>query len=153
MEVVPLNCLFLLKAVLPVRVQGLGEWQSNPAVYLFFFVVAWMDLFTWPSRAVACPWSLKASALPAKGAMCLLLSFPVLLTGHILQAEVPQSRASRSCPSEHMENIDIKEDLLRAFAKHICSYKITSLFSSLPSLAYHILVWWDAVEHYCQFSN
>lgn len=52
---------------------------------------------------------------------------------------------SRSCPSEHMENIDIKEDLLRAFAKHSCSYKITSLSSSLASLAWHILVYWGAV--------
>lgn len=78
--------------------------------------------------------SSNALALPAKSALRLLPPFPVLLTGQILQAEFPQSRESKSYPSEHMEKI--KEDLLSAFAKRIWSYKLTSLKPFKPCLTY-----------------
>lgn len=76
--------------------------------------------------------SSKASSLPAKGALCSLPSFPVLLKGQILKVEIPQSKESRSCPSEHMEKI--KEDMFIAFAKHVWSYKLTSLKPFKPCL-------------------
>lgn len=95
-----------------------------------FSIVAWMDVLTWLRSTVPCHWLSKASALPAKGAVCLLLSFPILLTGQILQAELPQSNVQVLSLWTHREYWHQE-----GFVQGTCSYKTAFLFSSLASLA------------------
>lgn len=114
-----------LKAVLPVLVQRFREQQSSGCL-IALRLLGW--ICSLHPEALRCVSSHKRhNCYLPKGQCVCCCHFPFCWQIRSRNWSF-HSVVSRSFPQEHMENIDIKEEQLRAFAKSACSYKITPPF-------------------------